>query len=222
MLFSEKRSLQTAQTECRRDILYTLVQGCDVYTRIHMQNVAQYARVLVKTAAVRRPDLHLVEEAVVQAAALHDVGKRDIPSEILLSPGKLTTGQRQVVRQHPVLGARLLIRCLNENSCAHDDPLDKALIQGALYHHERWDGTGYPFGLKGEQIPIAAQIVALADAYDALTGMRPYKQVYSHEKALSMLLRGECGSFSHDMLRVLIGAGPLLKHCLEAPEKIPQ
>lgn len=200
--------------------LYALLQSCDVYTRIHMKSVAKYARVLAQTVA-SRPGVALDVDSVVQAAALHDVGKKDIPFDILFKPGRLTDSQFDVMKQHPVKGANMLIGWLNESGADEENLMCNVLVQGALYHHERWDGSGYPFGLKGNQIPLGAQIVALADAYDALTALRPYKEPRMHEEAIDMIAQGRCGAFSPLLLRDLVIAQKQLKACLEEPERIP-
>lgn len=197
----------------------TVLQGCDAHTRRHMRNVARYARILVDTATICLPNLKTDRKAVVQAAVVHDVGKKVIPPEILFSRDKLTGPQLEIIRQHPVTGACLLAQYFYKDGCARTDLTKEALIQGVLCHHERWDGSGYPFGLKERQIPLSAQVVALADVYDALISVRPYKEALSHEQAMSMISEGQCGAFSPEMIRVLTYAGPLLERCkTEWPE----
>ncbi len=135
---------------------------------------------------------------ITTASALHDIGKVAIDDRIL-NAHDLTPEQTAILHTHPILGAQML-----ENlSQYQDEPLVKFAIQICRWHHERWDGSGYPDGWKGDDIPIAAQVVALADVYDALTSDRCYKPAYAHDTALRMILNGECGAFN-----------PLLLECL--------
>ena len=139
------------------------------------------------------------QDNIPLASALHDIGKIGIDEKILNKPGKLTPEEYEVVKTHSMLGAEMLHQLENFN----EQPLLQTAYEIARWHHERWDGRGYPDGLKGDEIPISAQLVALADVYDALTSERCYKKAFSHEKAVQMILNGECGAFN-----------PLLLQCL--------
>ena len=139
------------------------------------------------------------QDNIPLASALHDIGKIGIDEKILNKPGKLTPEEFEVVKTHSMLGAEMLHQLENFN----EQPLLQTAYEIARWHHERWDGRGYPDGLKGDEIPISAQLVALADVYDALTSERCYKKAFSHEKAVQMILNGECGAFN-----------PLLLQCL--------
>lgn len=133
------------------------------------------------------------------ASSLHDIGKIAIPSEILNKPGKLTEEEFTLMKTHTTVGASML-----EDLPVHQkEPLIRTAYEICRWHHERYDGRGYPDGLKGDEIPISAQIVALADVYDALTSERVYKKAFSHETALKMIFDGQCGAFH-----------PLLLECL--------
>lgn len=145
---------------------------------------------------------------ICNASALHDVGKISIPSEILNKPGRLTPEEFDIMKSHTVEGAKML-----DNIPVHgNEPLIKVAYEICRWHHERYDGRGYPDGLKGDEIPIAAQVVALADVYDALTSKRVYKPAFEPEKAVQMILNGECGTFN-----------PLLLECLkEIADKLKQ
>ena len=139
------------------------------------------------------------QDNIPLASALHDIGKIGIDEKILNKPGKLTPEEFEVIKTHSMLGAEMLHQLENFN----EQPLLQTAYEITRWHHERWDGRGYPDGLKGDEIPISAQLVALADVYDALTSERCYKKAFSHEKAVQMILNGECGAFN-----------PLLLQCL--------
>ena len=130
---------------------------------------------------------------IAMAAVLHDVGKISIPDLILNKPAKLTKPEFEIMKGHTIKGCEIL-------SSIPSEMMDKEVYQLSYdicrHHHERWDGGGYPDGLKGDEISIHAQAVAIADVYDALTSPRVYKAAYSHEKALEMIFNGECGCFN--------------------------
>ena len=140
------------------------------------------------------------QDNIPLASALHDIGKIGIDEKILNKPGKLTPEEFEVVKTHSMLGAEMLHQLENFN----EQPLLQTAYEITRWHHERWDGRGYPDGLKGDEIPISAQLVALADVYDALTSERCYKKAFSHEKAVQMILNGECGAFNPLLLQCLM------------------
>ena len=141
---------------------------------------------------------------IVNASSLHDIGKISIPEHILNKPGKLTPEEFGIMKTHSEIGARIL-----ENApCHQNEELIQIAHEICRWHHERYDGHGYPDGLKGDEIPISAQVVAVADVYDALTNERIYKPAYSHEAAMRMILNGECGVFNPILLQCLIEMGP--------------
>lgn len=142
------------------------------------------------------------------ASALHDIGKITIPDEILNKPGRLTAEEFAVMKGHSMAGANMLEQLPFEQK---DEPLVKTAYEICRWHHERYDGGGYPDGLKGEEIPISAQAVSLADVYDALTSERCYKAAYSHEKAIEMILAGQCGVFNPLLLECLLDISSALK-----------
>ena len=145
-------------------------------------------------------------ELIAEASTLHDIGKIGIDDKILNKPGRLTKEEFETMKQHTVIGDEMLA-ALPEYQ---DEPLIHYTRQICRWHHERWDGRGYPDGLKGDEIPIAAQVVALADVYDALTSERVYKAAYSHEKAVEMILNNECGVFNPLLMQVLQRMEPQL------------
>lgn len=142
------------------------------------------------------------------ASALHDIGKITIPDEILNKPGRLTAEEFTVMKGHSMAGANMLEQLPFEQK---DEPLVKTAYEICRWHHERYDGGGYPDGLKGEAIPVSAQAVSLADVYDALTSERCYKAAYSHEKAIEMILAGQCGAFNPLLLECLLDISGTLK-----------
>lgn len=136
---------------------------------------------------------------ISNASSLHDIGKISIDEKILNKPGRLTPEERKIMEKHTVIGADMLANL----KMYEDEPLMKVAYQICRWHHERYDGKGYPDGLVGEEIPIAAQVVALADVYDALTSERVYKKAFSHEKSIEMIKNGECGTFNPLLLETL-------------------
>lgn len=145
----------------------------DNETGLHVIRMSHYSRVLALAAGFSEAQA----EELLNAAPMHDVGKIGIPDHILLKPGKLTEEEWQVMRRHPRIGADIIGQ--------HSDELLQSAWAIALCHHEKWDGTGYPTGLKGEDIPLMARIAALADVFDALTTERPYKKAWTIEAAVS-------------------------------------
>ena len=145
---------------------------------------------------------------ITTASALHDIGKISIPDEILNKPGRLTAEEFAVIKGHSMAGANMLSELPLDQK---EEPLVKTAYEICRWHHERYDGGGYPDGLKGEEIPVSAQVVALADVYDALTSERCYKDAYSHEKAIEMILAGQCGAFNPLMLECLLDISSSLK-----------
>jgi HD-GYP domain-containing protein (c-di-GMP phosphodiesterase class II) len=182
------RSLEQAR-ETTAEALARLVALRDPVTGAHVARLAEYTRIL---AAALRSDPHFgaqLGEAVVGAlpvaSMLHDVGKVAVPDDLLLKPGPLDADEYAIVKRHTTAGAQALHALLQR------DPHNRFLRLAhdiALHHHERWDGSGYPFGLRGESIPGSARIVALADVYDALTSERPYKRAFSHDAARAHLI----------------------------------
>ena len=158
---------------------------------------------LILNHLVKKTDKYKLSAADIAmigtASSLHDIGKINIPEKILNKPGRLTKEEFDIMKTHTTIGAHIL-----ENlPFQQEEPLVKVSYEICRWHHERWDGRGYPDGLKGEEIPIAAQVVALADVYDAMTSERCYKKAFDHDTAVRMILNGECGTFN-----------PLLMECL--------
>ena len=151
------------------------------------------------------------QDLIPLASALHDIGKIGIDEKVLNKPGKLTPEEFKVIQTHSMLGAKML----HDLDGFAEQPLLQTAYEIARWHHERWDGRGYPDGLKGDEIPISAQLVSLADVYDALTSERCYKKAFSHEKAVQMILNGECGAFNPLLLQCLTDIQADLKEELQ-------
>lgn len=148
---------------------------------------------------------------IVTASALHDIGKMGISKSLLNKKGKLTPEEFETVKQHTVIGAKML----EDMAMYKDEALVKTAIEICRHHHERYDGNGYPDGLKGDDIPISAQVVALADVYDALVSERPYKKIYTHDEAMQMILNGECGCFNPLLLECFTDISENIKEDLQ-------
>ena len=156
---------------------------------------------------------------ITTASALHDIGKIGIDDKILNKPGRLTDEEFKIMQNHTIIGASIL-----ENMGSYqDEELMKVAYQICRWHHERYDGKGYPDGLKGDEIPISAQVVSLADVYDALVSERVYKKAYSHEKAIEMITNGECGCFNPILLECLLDIQDRIKRKMKTgtPEDNP-
>ena len=166
-------------------------------------------RKLVKTT-----DAYPLTEAdialITTASSLHDIGKIRIPEEILNKPGRLTDEEFKIMKTHSELGASII----EEMHFLQDNPLVHTAWEICRWHHERWDGKGYPDGLKGEEIPICAQVVSVVDVYDALTSERCYKKAFDHDTAIQMILDGQCGQFNPILLKCLKELSPQLSKML--------
>ena len=137
-------------------------------------------------------------ENILYAAPMHDLGKIGIPDRVLLKPGKLDSEEWEIMKEHAIIGARIL-----EGSEAEFIKLGEVI---AMCHHEKWDGSGYPYNLKGEEIPLAARIVALADVFDALTSKRAYKEPFTLEKSLEIITEGKGTHFDPDVVNAFLSS----------------
>lgn len=176
----------------------------------HIKRIRFTTRILLEALAVRYPKYGLTPlsmDKISLAASMHDIGKIAIPDSVLNKPGKLTREEFDIMKTHTVKGCELL-QSLNYSQ---SETFYRYCYDICRSHHERWDGRGYPDGLAGPRIPIWAQVVALADVYDALTSERVYKPAYTHQQAVSMILGGECGSFNPELLEVFQAEAPRLE-----------
>lgn len=177
------------------DILGTVVESRNLESGLHIKRVKGYTKILARQVMLDYPEYGLTPylvERITFASALHDIGKIAIPDNILLKPMRLSPGEHDFMKTHTLRGCELL----DQMKDVWDKEYGQLCYDICRYHHERYDGSGYPDHLKGDQIPIAAQIVAVADVYDALVSERVYKKAYSKETAFEMITKGECGVFS--------------------------
>ena len=181
------------------DALSSIIEYRSVESGQHILRIRHFTKILLKEVAKNCPEYKLTDETIniiSSASALHDVGKIAIPDAILNKPGRLTAEEWDVMKSHTVSGCKII-------ESLHDMGNQEYIRYAhniCHYHHERWNGGGYPEGISGDEIPICAQVVGIADVYDALTTSRVYKDAYAHEQAVNMILNGECGVFSPKLL----------------------
>lgn len=198
-------------------ILSHIVEFRNGESGMHVINIGTLTEILLNQISKKDDRYYLPyaeRDLIVKASALHDIGKISIPEEVLNKPGKLTDEEFEAMKQHTVIGYQML-----SDLGFQDEPLVKVSREITRWHHERYDGRGYPDGLKGDEIPLSAQIVSLADVYDALTSERVYKPAFSHEKAVQMILNGECGAFNPLLLECLVEAQEEIRQGLAQPNK---
>ncbi len=199
-LFSkEQATFLQRSNESIVDILSSIIEYRSLESGQHIFRIRHFTEILLREVARSCPEYHLDEETIQiisSASSLHDIGKISIPDAILNKPGPLTDEERNEMQTHTTIGHYIL----ESLSGTVDDTYLNYARQIAYCHHERWDGNGYPEGLKGDEIPICAQVVGLTDAYDALTSKRIYKEAYQLDDSINMILNGECGVFSPKLL----------------------
>lgn len=181
------------------DALSSVVEFRSAETGEHVRRIKYFTRIMLKYLAKYFPKYGLTSDQIdeiARASALHDIGKIGIPDAILLKPGRLTPDEFEIMKTHTTIGCDILEN-FKENQSRE---FYRYCYDICRYHHERWDGNGYPDHLVGDEIPISAQIVAVADVYDALVSPRVYKSVYANNIAFDMIMNGECGQFSPDVL----------------------
>jgi putative two-component system response regulator len=192
------------------DVLSSIVGFRDVGAGRHILRSRMFTGLMLENLREKYPLSERQTELISSAAALHDVGKIAIPDAILLKPGRLTKDEYEVMKTHTTRGAEIMDRTSMQDREYHMYCRDIC-----LYHHERYDGRGYPEGLEGDEIPVWAQVVSLTDVYDALTGRRVYRPAYTHEQAEGMILDGVCGQFNPEILDVFERISPELKELAE-------
>ena len=178
--------------------LGTIVEFRNMESGAHTLRIREFTRALLLVVKRKYPEYGLTEKeinTIADAAVLHDVGKISISDTVLLKQGKLTKEEFEIMKTHTTKGAEIVkqISYMDEDYYKHSYDI-------ALYHHEKWGGEGYPMGLKGDEIPLSAQVVAVADCFDALVSERVYKPPFSKDQAYNMILNGECGSFNEKIM----------------------
>lgn len=166
----------------------------DEDTGAHIKRMSNYSAIIARQMGLGET----MVENILYAAPMHDLGKIGIPDRVLLKPGKLDSEEWEIMKEHAIIGARIL-----EGSEAEFIKLGEVI---AMCHHEKWDGSGYPYNLKGEEIPLAARIVALADVFDALTSKRAYKEPFTLEKSLEIITEGKGTHFDPDVVNAFLSS----------------
>ena len=183
-------------------ILSNVLGSRNSESREHILHIKTATEMMLRQL-VKITDAYPLTEAdislITTASSLHDIGKIRIQEEILNKPGRLTDEEFKIMKTHSELGADII----QDMNLPKDNPLVRTSWEICRWHHERWDGKGYPDGLKGEEIPISAQVVSIADVYDALTSERCYKKAFDHDTAIQMILDGQCGQFNPILLKCL-------------------
>lgn len=203
-------------------ILSHIVEFRNGESGMHVLHI-RTATELLLSALVKRTDRYSLNDTdinlIVTASALHDIGKINVPESILNKPGRLTREEFEIMKTHTTTGASIL----KGLEADQDEPLVRKAYEICRWHHERYDGRGYPDGLTGEEIPISAQVVSLADVYDALTSERCYKKAFDHDTAIQMILNGECGTFNPLLLECLNDVSEQLRvsHYVSSPGRTP-
>ncbi len=196
------------------DSLSNIVEFRNMESKQHIKRIREYSLCLGKSVMKLYPEYELTPEKLIQigwASSLHDIGKIAIPDSIILKPAKLTKDEFELIKSHTTKGAEIIQHRVRLN--------DRAIFDYAYdiarHHHEKYDGNGYPDGLKGDEISIAAQIVSLVDVYDALTSKRVYKIAYESDKAYQMILNGHSGVFSPKLLKAFTEVKPRFESLLD-------
>lgn len=172
----------------------------------HVLRIHDITELFLKASPLRNMYSDEEIQQIALASILHDVGKISVPDSILNKPGRFTDDEFETMKLHTVNGERMLMQITK----IRDEPFYEHAREIARFHHERWDGRGYPDGLKGNDIPLAAQIVSIADVYDALVSPRCYKKAFEHDVAVKMIQEGKCGSFNPELLSYFEGIEPLI------------
>lgn len=208
-LFSGRKKMENRADDLARAVnmssmgvismLATVTEFRSLESGQHTLRIQSFTKILLGAVAELCPQYALTRrdiDLIANAAILHDVGKVMIPDNILHKPGKLTTEEFEVMKSHAMAGGEIVKKMTG----MLEDQFVRYAYNICRYHHERWDGKGYPDGLKRDNIPLSAQVVSICDVYDALTTPRVYKKAFSHERAVEMILNGECGVFNPEML----------------------
>lgn len=206
--FEINRKKSTELSEAHYSMIYSLVklaESRDDNTGEHIERVALFSKLLAEKLRDNPKYKGYISddyiENIYRASPLHDIGKVGIPDSILLKPGKLNEHEYEIMKEHTTIGAKTLLEVKKRFP---ENRLLELGISITNYHHEKWDGSGYPEGLKGADIPLAARIMAVADVYDALRSKRIYKEAYEHEKAVEIIKKGRGSHFDPEIVDVFL------------------
>ncbi len=199
--------------------LAKLAEQRDDDTGAHLERVRDYCEMLAQQLAKDSPYADHISDIFIDciqhASPLHDIGKVAIPDSVLLKPGKLTPEEFEIMKTHTIIGAENMQTVFNKYA---DNPFIGMGIEIALYHHERWDGKGYPDGLVGKNIPLSARIMAVADCYDALRSNRCYRKGFDHEKVKEMILEEDGTHFDPEVIKAFLALEEKFSHIMETQE----
>lgn len=217
-LKQQEREIRAQEKEIRAhqdvmlDALSSVVESRSAETGEHTQRIKYFTKILLEYIQEMFPKYGLsktVVDNIVRASVLHDIGKIGIPDSILLKPGRLTKSEFEIMKSHTVIGCDILEKAYREK----DSDFYRYSYDICRHHHERWDGGGYPDHLSGDELSIGVQAVSIADVYDALVSPRVYKEPFTKDEAFAMILNGECGVFSPDVLKCFELAKEDFYHC---------
>ena len=219
-LLSQQYNARVKNSRMLIDIMAGVMELRNGESGLHVTHIEKLTELLLGCLAHRSDKFPLDNEqrsTIAMASALHDIGKMSIDDAILNKPGRLTSEEFEIMKTHTTLGADMLLELGRQHT---GNPLLEYAYQIARWHHERWDGKGYPDGLKGDEIPIAAQVVSVADVYDALTSVRVYKDAIPHQEAIQMILDGKCGQFNPLLLDCLLEVQDRIAETLARPADV--
>ena len=219
-LLSQQYNARVKNSRMLIDIMAGVMELRNGESGLHVTHIEKLTELLLGCLVHRSDQFPLDNEqrsTIAMASALHDIGKMSIDDAILNKPGRLTAEEFEIMKTHTTLGADMLLELGRQHT---GNPLLEYAYQIARWHHERWDGKGYPDGLKGDDIPIAAQVVSVADVYDALTSVRVYKDAIPHQEAIQMILDGKCGQFNPLLLDCLLEVQDRIAETLARPADV--
>lgn len=219
-LLSQQYNERVKNSRMLIDIMAGVMELRNGESGLHVTHIEKLTELLLGCLVHRSDKFPLDNEqrsTIAMASALHDIGKMSIDDAILNKPGRLTSEEFEIMKTHTTLGADMLLELGRQHA---GNSLLEYAYQIARWHHERWDGKGYPDGLKGDDIPIAAQVVSVADVYDALTSVRVYKDAIPHQEAIQMILDGKCGEFNPLLLDCLLEVQDRIAETLARPADV--
>lgn len=219
-LLSQQYNERVKNSRMLIDIMAGVMELRNGESGLHVTHIEKLTELLLGCLVHRSDKFPLDNEqrsTIAMASALHDIGKMSIDDAILTKPGRLTSEEFEIMKTHTTLGADMLFELGHQHA---GNSLLEYAYQIARWHHERWDGKGYPDGLKGDEIPIAAQVVSVADVYDALTSVRVYKDAIPHQEAIQMILDGKCGEFNPLLLDCLLEVQDRIAETLARPADV--